>query len=177
MMFFCLLMKIPNLNKFLAKVAHKKILSCKKCSWILNRTMIWNFPLWLLMCLFGWLMEMNSSTHKAHAYGLSKPCHFMCLFRWFLEMKPSSHRAHSYEFSLVWIFNCSFWRWVPGYTEHRDMDCPQHDSSCVTVYCSRRWIIYHTKHTDMNSPQDEASCVSSCSGWMWIKCHTEHNGM
>ena len=29
------------------------------------------------------------------------------------------------------------------------MDCPQHDSLCVTVYCSRRWIIYHTENTDM----------------------------
>ena len=103
----------------------KKIFYCKKCSWMLNRTMIWNFPVWLLMCLFGWLMEMNSSTHKAHAYGLSKACYFMCFFRWFLEMMPSSHRAHSYEFSLVWIFICSFLRWVPGHTEHRDMDCPQ----------------------------------------------------
>ena len=87
--------------------------------------MIWNFPVWLIMCLFGWIMEMNSSTHKAHAYGLFKAYHFMCIFRWFLEMKPSSHRAHSYEFSLVWIFICSFLRWVPGHTEHRDMDCPQ----------------------------------------------------
>ena len=110
--FFCLLMKLPNLNIFGSNCTQKNILSSKKFSWILNRTLIWNFPVWLLMCLFGWLMEMNSSTHKAHAYGLSKACHFMCLFRWFLEMKPSSHRAHSYEFSLglVLIFICSFLR-------------------------------------------------------------------
>ena len=52
---------------------------------------------------------------------------------------------------------------------------PKHDSSCVSVYCSRRWNICHTEHTDMDSAQDDRSCVFSSGGWIWIHCHTERN--
>ena len=49
-----------------------------------------------------WVFDGDEfSTHKSHAYGLSKICNFMCIFRLFLEMKPPSHTAHSNEFSLV----------------------------------------------------------------------------
>ena len=125
MMFFLLLLiTLPNLNNFGSSCTQKNpflqklFLDVKQNNDMEFLTMAANVSLWVVdgdeflntQCTCIWL---------------SKACHFMCLFRWFPEMKPSSHRAHSYEFSLVWIFNCSFLRWLPGHTEHRDMDCPQ----------------------------------------------------
>ena len=38
-----------------------------------QRTLILNFSVGLLMCLFGWFLEMNSATHTAQGFGLSIP--------------------------------------------------------------------------------------------------------
>ena len=61
---FCLLMTLPKL-KISCRNCNKKKLSCKPFSWILNKTAKWNFPLFLLLCLFGWLMEMKDLKTKS----------------------------------------------------------------------------------------------------------------
>ena len=96
------------------------------------------------MAANGWLMEMNSSTHKAHAYGLSKACNFMSLFSvnlhfLFLEMSSWSHKAQRYGLSPNMTFYLSLYI-VPG------------DET------------FATEHIIMNSPQGDTSCVSSCGG-------------
>ena len=127
---FCLLITVAKLN-ISCCCCTKKNLSCKPFSWILKKTLIWNFPLLLFMCLSGCLIEMNSLKHRASGYGLSIACvsvgnfwssrlhraqvyglspawFFMCHCLLFQEMNHFPHKAHWYEFFTEWSFMCFF---------------------------------------------------------------------
>ena len=99
-----MLFVLPKLNIYSSSSAKKKlIIPCQPCFWILNRRVIWIFPAWLLMCLFGWLMYIFS-THRAHGYGSFIWWTFLCLLRWFLEIKLLPYSAHWFEISPIWNF-------------------------------------------------------------------------
>ena len=59
-----------------------------------------------------WLLEMNSSTHRAQTYELSPAWYFMCLCILFQEIKHLPHRAHWYEFFTGWHLLCFFMWWL-----------------------------------------------------------------
>ena len=119
-------MTLPNLNIFDRSCTKRTYHPLTNMFLILNRTVMWNLPVWLLMCIF----------HR-----------FMCLFRWFLEMKTLPHNVHWYEI-FQYESSCvslnTFWRCFLSHTKHRDIILPHH-------HCSSGSRTVQPYHTDLKS--------------------------
>ena len=67
-------------------------------------------PVWVLMCFSGLPAWVNPFPYSVHVYGRSPVWVLVCPFRWPSHVNPFPHSVHVYRRSPEWVLMCLF-RW------------------------------------------------------------------